>query len=180
MSSGESAQDRRQGHPGKRPSAAFPTRGGEAIAEPTPLAHTVPGPLAGGAVAAPCRPPRKATGPVPCARGSSPTHPRPAPIPRPFPQCLLAHTPPGYSVHLAARSCSPRSAAARIGEVPNDAAGHSQGFSYLQLSSSPSPVRLWFRTPSGRLRWRPPAARWTVVRPATERPHPHHPGPTDR
>jgi hypothetical protein len=37
-------------------------RGGEAIAEPTPLARTVPGPLAGGAVAAPCRPPRKATG----------------------------------------------------------------------------------------------------------------------
>ena len=39
-----------------------PTRGGEATAEPTPLAHRVPGPLAGGAVAAPCRPPRKATG----------------------------------------------------------------------------------------------------------------------
>jgi hypothetical protein len=39
-------------------------RGGEAIAEPTPLAHMVPGPLAGGARAAPCRPPRKATGPV--------------------------------------------------------------------------------------------------------------------
>ncbi len=47
--------------------AASPARGGEAIAEPTPLAHTVPGPLAGGAVAAPCRPPRKAMGASPSA-----------------------------------------------------------------------------------------------------------------
>ena len=37
-------------------------RGGEAIAEPTPLEQHVPGPVAGGAVAAPCRPPRTATG----------------------------------------------------------------------------------------------------------------------
>ena len=49
-------------HPIRTP--RITTRGGEAIAEPTPLEHTVPGPLAGGAVAAPCRPPRKATGPV--------------------------------------------------------------------------------------------------------------------
>ena len=47
-----------------------PTRGGEAIAEPTPSAHRVPGPLAGGAVAAPCRPPRKAMGPVPARCGN--------------------------------------------------------------------------------------------------------------
>jgi hypothetical protein len=52
--------------------AASPTRGGEAIAEPTPLEQTVPGPLAGGAVAAPCRPPRKAMGPVPCVTRTSP------------------------------------------------------------------------------------------------------------
>jgi hypothetical protein len=47
-------------------------RGGEAIAEPTPLERTAPGPLAGGAVAAPCRPPRKAMGPVPCVTRTSP------------------------------------------------------------------------------------------------------------
>jgi hypothetical protein len=50
---------------------AWSTRGGEAIAEPTPLEPTVPGPLAGGAVAAPCRPPRKAMG---ASRRARPDH----------------------------------------------------------------------------------------------------------
>jgi hypothetical protein len=56
--------------PGGNHTAIHTPRGGEAIAEPTPLERTAPGRLAGGAVAAPCRPPRKATGPVD-ARGCS-------------------------------------------------------------------------------------------------------------